>query len=166
MDQELDRIRMAVSGDSDAFIVLADSMKRRLYHTAYVMLGAEADACDAVDEALYNAFRHIRTLREPRFFTTWLTRILINQCNQALRRRKRETVIDTPPNVSEAHTDTLPIRDAVARLPDELRVVISLRYFSDMTVPAVAETLNLPQGTVKSRQRKALSLLRVELGDE
>jgi RNA polymerase sigma-70 factor (ECF subfamily) len=129
------------------------------------MLGTEADAEDAVDAALYNAWRHIKALREPRFFTTWVTRILINECNAALRRRKRETPAGETAISAQTceYYDALPIREAVRQLPDELRTVIGLRYFADLTVPVVAGILKLPQGTVKSRQRKALALLRVEL---
>ena len=61
--------------------------------------------------------------------------------------------------------DALPLRDAVARLPRDLRAVIILRYFDGLTLAQTAETLQIPQGTVATRQRKALSLLRLELTD-
>lgn len=165
MEQDLNTVRRAVAGDSDAFVEAADGVKGKLYHTAYVIMGSEAEAMDAVDETLFNAWRSIRSLREPRFFATWITRILINQCNMKLRRRKREMPADRLPVPAGEDFDTLPVRDAVRRLPEDLRMAIGLRYFADMTVPAVAEALSLPEGTVKSRLRKALSLLRVELRD-
>lgn len=62
--------------------------------------------------------------------------------------------------------DALPLRDAVARLPQELRAVVVLRYFSGYTLAETAEILSLPAGTVSTRQRKALALLRLELCEE
>lgn len=65
------------------------AVRNRLYRAAYLYLGSKADALEAVDEAVYQAFRNLKKLREPQFFETWLTRILINQCNKELRRRRR-----------------------------------------------------------------------------
>lgn len=166
MDKNIDIIRKAVLKDENAFITITDGVKDRLYHTAYAILSEEADACDAVDDTMYSAWKSIHGLREPSFFTTWITRILINKCNKILKRRKREIVTRELEERSTEYFDTLPIRAAVSELPDELRIIISLRYFFDMTVPDVAELLSIPQGTVKSRQRKALSLLRLELEED
>ena len=59
-----------------------------------------------------------------------------------------------------------PLREAVSRLPEELRQVVILRFFADRTLAETAECLKLPVGTVSTRQRKALQLLRLELGEE
>jgi RNA polymerase sigma-70 factor (ECF subfamily) len=161
--EEIEIVRLAIGKDSDAFVHIAGKAKGKLFQTACVILGSEAEACDAVDETMYNAYRGIRKLREPQFFTTWITRILINQCNKMLKRRKHEVAYDEMPEMTIEYFDKFPINEAVAKLPDELKTIISLRYFSDMTVSTIAELLSIPEGTVKTRQRKALSLLRVEL---
>ena len=144
----------------------AEEMKGRLYRTALLYLGGEAAALDAVDEAVYRAFLSHRKLRRPEHFNTWITRILINVCNDELRRRKREPPMAELPETAAEQFDALPLRDAVERLPRELRAVVVLRYFSGYTLAETAEALGLPPGTVSTRQRKALSLLRLELGDE
>ena len=144
----------------------AEEMKGRLYRTALLYLGGEAAALDAVDEAVYRAFLSHRKLRRPEHFNTWITRILINVCNDELRRRKREPSMAELPETAAEQFDALPLRDAVERLPRELRAVVVLRYFSGYTLAETAEALGLPPGTVSTRQRKALSLLRLELGDE
>ena len=117
------------------------------------------------DEAVYKGFRACGTLREEQYCDTWLTRILINVCNAELRRRRREVAMAELPETAQEVFDALPLRDAVARLPRDLRAVIILRYFDGLTLAQTAETLQIPQGTVATRQRKALSLLRLELTD-
>ena len=72
------------------FALRAQDQRGRLYRTAFLYLGGEHAAVDAVDEAVYRAFRDRRKLRQPEFFETWLTRILINVCKDELRRRRRE----------------------------------------------------------------------------
>ena len=144
----------------------AEEVRGRLYRTALLYLGGEAAALDAVDEAVYRAFLSHRKLRQPEHFATWITRILINVCNDELRRRKREPSMAELPETAAEQFDALPLRDAVERLPRELRAVVVLRYFSGYTLAETAEALGLPPGTVSTRQRKALSLLRLELGDE
>ena len=141
----------------------AEEMKGRLYRTALLYLGGEAAALDAVDEAVYRAFLSHRKLRRPEHFNTWITRILINVCNDELRRRKREPAMAELPETAAEQFDALPLRDAVERLPRELRAVVALRYFSGYTLAETAEALDIPAGTVSSRQRKALALLRLEL---
>ncbi len=144
----------------------AEEIRGRLYRTALLYLGGEAAALDAVDETVYRAFLSHRKLRQPEHFATWITRILINVCNDELRRRKREPSMAELPETAAEQFDALPLRDAVERLPRELRAVVVLRYFSGYTLAETAEALGLPPGTVSTRQRKALSLLRLELGDE
>ena len=122
------------------FIQQAEGLKGRLYRTAWLYLGSEACAVDAVDEAVYQGFLHYKRLRQPEDFATWMTRILINACN--------------------------PLREAVARLPRELRAVVVLRYFQGLTLAETAQALDIPPGTVSTRQRKALSLLKLHLTEE
>lgn len=144
-----------------------ENVKSRLYRTAYLYLGNEADALESVDEAVYQALRALKKLREPDFFETWLTRILINECHKELRRRKRVSPEETLPERSgEGDYDALPLREAVGALPEDLRSVVILRYFIGLTLEETAASLDIPRGTVATRQRKALQLLRLELGEE
>lgn len=138
-------------------------IKPKLYRTALLYLGSESMAMDAVDESEYRALIALRKLRQPEFFQTWMTRILINECKKILRRQKREVPLSAWDETESEAFDSLPLKDAVQKLPQELREVVILRYFSDYTVVETAETLNLPQGTVATRQRRALKLLKLEL---
>ena len=128
--------------------------------------GSEAYALDAVDEAIYLGLLHHKRLCQPEHFNTWLTRILINACNAELRRRKRELAVEELPETAAETYDNLPLKEAIRRLPRDLRAVIILRYFQGLTLAETAEALEIPTGTVSTRQRKALSLLKLELSEE
>lgn len=148
------------------YVQRAEELKGRLYRTARLYLASDSAALDAVDEAVYKGFLSYKKLREPAYFDTWLTRILINECNNELRRRRRETTLAELPETAAEEFDALPLREAVERLPRELRAVISLRYFAGYTLAETADILKIPQGTVSTRQRKALALLRLDLTEE
>ena len=148
------------------YIRRAEALKQRLYRTAALYLGGESAAVDAVDEAVYKGFCAYQKLRQPEFFDTWLTRILINVCNTELRRRKRELSMDELPETAQEQFDALPLKEALRRLPRGLREVVVLRYFTGLTLEETAQALDIPRGTVSTRQKKALTLLRLELTDE
>ena len=140
-----------------------ERLKARLWRLARLLLDSDADATDILDEAVFRGWQSCGQLRHPEYFDTWLTRILINECSRELRRRGREQPTDQLPETSWEEPDYLPLREAVARLPDKLRWVILLRYFSDYTLEETARALNLPRSTVHARQKKALELLKPDL---
>ena len=153
--------------DKEDFAARTEAVRQRLYRTAYLYLGSEADALEAVDEAVYQALRALKKLREPEHFETWLTRILLNECHRELRRRKRVAGENALPDTAGPDAyDALPLKEAVRRLPEELRAVVILRFFTGYTQSETAAALDIPQGTVATRQRRALALLRLELGEE
>ena len=153
--------------DHETFAARVQALRGRLYRTAYLYLGSEADALEAVDEAVYQALRALKKLRQPEFFDTWITRILLNECHKELRRRKQLAPEEALPETagSDAY-DGLPLKEAVRRLPEDLRAVIILRFFVGLSQAETAAALEVPQGTVATRQRRALQLLRLELGEE
>ena len=153
--------------DHEEFAARTQAVRQRLYRTAYLYLGSEADALEAVDEAVYQALRALKKLRRPELLETWLTRILINTCHKELRRRRWVTGEESLPDSAGPNAyDGLPLREAIRRLPEELRTVVILRYFAGYTLEETAQSLDLPRGTVSTRQRRALQLLRLELGEE
>ena len=143
-----------------------ENIRLRLYKTALLYLGSEAVALDAVDEAVYKALCSYKKLRQPEYFDTWITRILINECYNELRRQKRFRPLDELPEGATEEFDTLPLKEAIRRLPRELKEVVILRYFAGYTLIETADTLQIPQGTVATRQRKALKVLKLELSEE
>lgn len=138
----------------------------KLYKTALLYLGSESLALDAVDEAVYKALKGYRKLRQPEYFDTWVTRILINECYNELRHQKRFRPLEEFPETAEETFDFLPLKEAIRKLPKELKDVVILRYFAGYTLAETALALEIPQGTAATRQRKALKLLKLELGEE
>lgn len=145
------------------YLERAERARGKLYRAALLTLGSESAAVDAVDEAVYKGYLGYRKLRQPDYLETWLVRILINVCRDELRRRKRELAADALPETAGEAFDALPLKEAVRRLPPQLRDVIVLRYFTGLTLEETASALNLPRGTVSTRQRKALALLKLDL---
>jgi len=155
--------------EREEFARRTEAVKERLYRAAYLYLGSEADALEAVDEAVFKALQALKQLRQEEFFESWITRILINTCHKELRRRKwfspgGETAL--PESAGPDAYDHLPLREAIGHLPEDLRAVVILRYFTGLTLEETARSLGVPRGTVATRQRRALQLLRLELGEE
>lgn len=152
--------------NNDEFATRMELLKTRLYRTAYLYLGSESMAIDAVDEAVYKGLKGIKKLRKPEYFDTWMTRILINECKMELRRRKKEQSFHEYKETSVEDYDSLELKEAIRQLPQELKEVVILRYFAGYTLAEVSESLKIPQGTVVTRQRRALHYLKLELLEE
>ncbi len=152
--------------NNDEYAKRVEEIRGKLYKTAFLYLGSESQAVDAVDEAVYKGLRGHWKLRQPKYFTTWMTRILINECHNELRRQKRLCPLEELPQTAVEEYDALPLRDAIMRLPKELKDVVILRYFTGYTLAETAQALKIPQGTAATRQRKALQLLRLEFEEE
>lgn len=148
------------------FAMRIEEIRGRLYKTAVLYLGSEALALDAVDEAVYKGLCNYKKLRQPEYFVTWMTRILINECHNELRRQKRFRPLTELSETVAEDFDALPLKDALQRLPKELKDVVILRYFTGYTLAETAEALKIPLGTAATRQRKALQLLRLEFEEE
>lgn len=150
----------------DALIEEFMEIKDRLYRIAFLYLNNETSAIEAVDETIFLVYKNRQKLRQPEYFKTWVTRILINVCKKELRRLKKEEPMHDIPEQTHLDYDALPLMDAVTKLPQELQIIINLRYFNEYTLAETAQILGLPNGTVATRQRRALSLLRLELEAE
>jgi RNA polymerase sigma-70 factor (ECF subfamily) len=156
---------------ADAFRELADRHLDEAYRLAAVILNDRVEAEDAVHDAAVAAWRGFASLRDPDHFKPWFRRIVINQCRDRLRHRARHQVSDVTRELREAEhprvdddSDALALRDIVGRAtgtltPDE-QVVVAMRFYLDMTIPAIADALAIPEGTVKSRLHHAMRRLQ------
>lgn len=154
--------------DKEEYIRLIEEHREAMYRIAYGYLGNEALALEAIDEAVYLGYAGRKSVRQPEYAKTWLTKILMNECCRMLKKRSSLTFYETPPNIEDETSETisLPTKIAIQSLSEELRQVIILRYFADMTIKETAAFLDVPEGTVSTRARKALTVLRIELMDE
>jgi RNA polymerase sigma factor (sigma-70 family) len=139
------------------------------YRLARAILLDDAEAEDAVQEASVAAWRRRDSLRDPTRFDPWFDRILINQCRDQLRRRRRTVNVAAPPVGFEpvaGSPDTGTDADlgrALDALDADHRIVVLLRYWQDRTVDDIADRVGIPAGTVKSRLHHALRSMRASL---
>ncbi|KAA8755368.1 sigma-70 family RNA polymerase sigma factor [Paenibacillus amylolyticus] len=153
-----DLVNQAIQGDREAFIRLIRDIENSLYNTAKSMLRKEEDVADAIQETILNAYKSVHTLREPRYFKTWLFRILINECNTMLSRRSLSTAYAEVPSEKREHSspyDEVDMREAVDRLEESKRIVVVLHYFEDLSLRQVADALNISESAVKMRLTRA-----------
>jgi RNA polymerase sigma-70 factor (ECF subfamily) len=160
-----------------AFRELIDLRLEEAYRLAAFILADPSEAEDAVHDAALAAWRHRTDLRDPDRSSAWFRRIVVNTCRDRLRARKRSRVVDVGLRVADERAsmdrdpgDALAARSLVAaaveRLDPDERIVVALRYGLDLTVPAIAATCSLPEGTVKSRLHRALGKLEETLREE
>jgi len=142
------------------------AIEAALYRVAYGLLLNRTDCADAVQETLLRGWEKRHTLRDSRYFQTWLIRILINECYSMLRRRKKVIPLDEVPEPAAPPDADRTLHDAIARLDRKLRLPVVLHYMEGYSVGEVAELLRLPAGTVKTRLFKARKILRLQLIDE
>ncbi len=152
--------------NKEDFASRVEFIRMKLYKTALLYMGNETLAIDVLDEAIYKALCNRKKLRQIEYFDTWITRIVINECYNELRRQKRFRPLDELPETAVEEFDSLPLKEALRRLPKDLKDVVILRYFAGYTLDETAQALQLPPGTVSTRQRKALQLLKLELSEE
>lgn len=151
----------------EAFFALLRPEQGKLYRTALAILGNEADARDALQEAVIRAYRAFAQLKGgPASFPAWMRRILVNQCTHILRRRAKVIPVEQPmdlrpdPERVQEMPEGSEVWEAVRRLPEHYRAVVVLRFLDDMSLEDIAAALDIPLGTVKSRLHTALRLLR------
>jgi RNA polymerase sigma-70 factor (ECF subfamily) len=127
------------------------------------------DALDVVQEAVYKAYIAIGQLKNPEFFMTWLTRILINCANEVLRVKKKmltlfeEKKIKTNDKMVDKATQTeqnIDLREAINQLDENYQTAIILYYFHDLSIQQISEQMEIPEGTVKTHLHRARKLLK------
>lgn len=133
-----------------------------LYRTALSFLKNEEDALEAVQEVTYRAFKHIRKLKEPAYFKTWVIRIMMNYCQDIIRKSKRELVEDGLLHLIgiEENFTFIEIEEALTHLTEYERELLHLKYFEDIKIKDIAIMWKTPEGTIKTRLHKALRSLR------
>lgn len=142
--------------------------EKMLYHISKSILKNDCDCADAVQETIITAYSKLHSLREQRFFKTWLCRILINECYRICRANKRVVPLEDymEARFSSEQQNDMGLFDAIMELKTELRLVIVLHYIEGFKTMEMAEILKIPEGTVKSRLSRARAELRSVFGKE
>jgi RNA polymerase sigma-70 factor, ECF subfamily len=156
-------IERAADGDREAFAQLVETRLERTFRTAAAILGNEADARDATQEAFLSAWTNLPRLRDAASFDAWLGRVLANKCRDLLRRRHRSREIAFEDLSETGQTDaglsTSALNAAFEALSVEHRYLIVLHHLHHEPVAAIAERLGIPEGTAKWRLYQARQAL-------
>lgn len=148
--------------DKDFFVREIEAQSGLLYRVAYTILRND-DACrDAMQDTALKAWEKRNTLREERFFRTWLTRILINTCYDTRKKQSRLVSMEEIPE-SEAPPPEPWLQMALQNLPEKLRLPLVLCYSEGMTYAEAAQTLHLTEAALRGRIHRAKQQLRKEL---
>lgn len=168
---DIKKVHRAKNGDHKAFQELMKEEKVKLYKIAYVYMKNEEDALEVFQETVYKAFISIKNLKDEQYFSTWLTRILINTAFDILKKQQRVIPMEreilesklNPYIPSEKHSDLL---RSITDLDEKYKTVIILRFYKDYTVKQIAEILNCPEGTVKTNIHRGVNLLREKMKED
>lgn len=180
-DEEL--VARSMGGDLESFNQLVLRWERPIYALAYRVIGREEDARDVCQETFMRAFRALAGFKGQAKFSSWLYRITLNLCRDWMRRQRRQPIAQAPEGVDllDLATESTPvesIEDLVARreigravqramavLPEEQRTAIILKEYHGLTFQEIADLLDCPLSTVKTRLYQGLTVLRRQLSD-
>ena len=185
---EASLIREIRNGRTEFFEHFVRRYQRRVTRIAYRFLRDAAEADCAAQESFLRAYQNLGDFREGAAFETWLTRICINWCKDRLKRRRRVVVVHEapgrqeddggdPPEERAPSRDPSPERRAAGReirerlaaaletLSPRQRVVFALKHFEEMSIPDIAATTGLDEGTIKSHLFRAARKIRERLAE-
>ena len=178
-DEEL--VARSKTGDADSFNQLVRRWERPIFALAYRTLGREEDARDVTQETFLRAFRALAGFKGDAKFSSWLYRIALNLCRDWIRKERRAPLVAMPEAVDLARMaidrrEYVSVEDLAARaelsqvvavamehLPAEQRTAIILKEYHGLTFQEIAELMNCPLSTVKTRVYQGLILLRRRL---
>lgn len=154
--------------DKVTFMDEVKARERQMYRIARSYGLADADCCDAVQEALLRAWARRDTLRNEAVFGTWLIRILINECKTALKKRSKTVLMaELPEYAAQMEEEADPaLEHALFALPAKYRIPLVLNVLDGYTMREIAHMLTLPEGTIKSRVSRAKKKMGATLMQE
>ena len=178
-DEQL--VELAVAENPNAFGEIVKRWERKIFALCFGMLSREEEAKDAAQETFIAAFRNLKNFRGDAKVSSWLHRIAVNQCLTTMRRQKTrsESFLDDeddsadkvfvappskmPSKTAEQNERLTLVRQAVNALPIDLRQIIVMKEFEEMTFQEISDALEVPLSTVKSRLYTGLKQLRMKL---
>lgn len=166
---QINLVKKAIKGNEKAFETLITNESDKLYRTAYLYVRNKEDALDVLQETTYKAFLSIHKLKNPEFFSTWLIKILIRTAYDLLKKKKKtvltgdvffENIIENTKDTIESRLD---LTHAIAALNQDYQTVIILFYYHDLAISSIAETMDKPEGTIKTYLHRAKKELKKAL---
>ncbi|QPQ33113.1 sigma-70 family RNA polymerase sigma factor [Lysinibacillus sp. JNUCC 51] len=162
-------VQLAQNGDEQAFYQLIEQEQHKLYRMAYVYVQNENDAVEVFQQTIIRAYEGLPKLNDPQYFSTWLTRIIINCCKTYLAKKNSVQLVEphtledlnsTSPTYIEEELD---LWHSLCALEEKYKTVLLLRFYQDYSVKDISAILQCPEGTVKTHIRRGLQALRQQL---
>ena len=168
-------VNESVNSSPESFERLVNTVKVKLYKTGMAILKNDDDVCDAIQETLLSAYKNFESLREKQYFSTWITRILINKCYDIIKKNKKISYLNEQMEVEanesyyDRYKEDSTVERVLSQINPELKLVTVLYYYDEFSVKEISEMLNIPEGTVKSRLARArdkmYEILKMEEGE-
>ena len=157
----------AKNGDEEAFSLLIKEYKLYMYKTAKAILKDEDDVCDAVQEALISVYRNLFSLKNEKHLKTWIIRITINKCYDIIHKNNSNNQkitriqdrFEGNESEEESAVSKTDLERALSLIDNDLKIVTVLYYYNDISVKDIANILEIPVGTVKSKLSRARTKL-------
>lgn len=176
-ERDEDLVRRFRAGETDAFTTLVQRHQQRVYSVCIRVLGDADAAADVAQDTFLTVLRKIDGFRGEAAFTTWLHRVAVNACYDELRRKRRRPMLHVVAEGDREHEPGPPVTDhadevagtrdaaaALALVPEEFRVALVLADVHDMAYQQIAQVLDVPIGTVKSRVHRGRLALGRAMG--
>ncbi len=146
-------IKKARQGDTDAFVELMERQKQSMYKVARSYLHREEDIADAMQETVLDCYEKLGQLKSDRYFSTWLIRILINNCNDILRTGKKETPVERFQEQGDTCRELFQceFEELMNTMDEKYRVILMLYYGEGFKIREIAQILDMDESTVKTR---------------
>ncbi|MBD3232942.1 MAG: sigma-70 family RNA polymerase sigma factor [candidate division Zixibacteria bacterium] len=176
-DQDKELIRRVIQGDKNAFNLIVNKYKDKVFKTAMRMVRNKDDAYDITQEVFIRAYKGLKNFKGDSNLYTWLYRITVNNCLNFTSRDKFKTMasvadLTTPPVSSLTPESQLKesqlfemLDEAIEQLPPQQRAVFIMRYYDEMTHAEIAKILNRSEGAIKANYFQAVKKLKTALKD-
>ncbi|MGM7700422.1 sigma-70 family RNA polymerase sigma factor [Pseudalkalibacillus sp. Hm43] len=162
-------VKKAIKGNEEAFETLIREQHEKLYRTAFLYVRNKDDALDIVQDTVCKAYMSIGQLKQPEYFSTWLTKILIRTAYDLLKKKKKvvlngdDFLTMVRDQKSPKTEDRLDLAEAIGHLSIPYQTAIILFYYHDQSIQTIAETMDKPEGTIKTYLHRAKQELKKQL---
>lgn len=146
-------VKKAKKKDKQAFVELMELHKQSMYKVAWSYLRNDEDAADAMQETILNCYEKIDRLKNEAYFSTWLIRILINNCKDILQKRKQEVPEEMLPEQGEIcrELQNYEFEELLKSMDEKYRLILMLYYGEGFKIREIAQILEMDENTVKTR---------------
>ena len=153
---ERDLIKRAKQGDQDAFLKLMDSQMQTMYKLAWTYLKNEDNVADIVQDTILTCFEKLPTLRDEKYFKTWMMKIVINHCKNVLKKEKRIVHMESLPEEAfvEREYSNREWNEMLDSLGEKYRTILLLYYLENFNTREISQILDMNESTVRIRLKR------------